>query len=714
MDEDEFGGTKANAFTLTRSGDLSGELTVSYSVGGSATAGSDYTTLSGTATFAAGSATRTVAVSPVDDSVAEPTETIVLTVLSGTGYTVGATGTATLNLFDNETPVVSISATNTGEGTATGGFTFTRIGDLSGALAVTYTVSGTATATTDYTALSGTANFTAGSDRVEVRVEAIGDNTVDDGETVIATLTGAGSSYTIDSSAGAATVVIADQALTVSVERLSDGEEGVGGGTFRFTRSGDISAELTITYTVTGTATSGSDFTALSGSVTFLAGSAQTDVPVSVTDDATVEQTETVVVTIPESSSYQLGNASDALFIRDNDTRRVYWNSTSSTDWTVGANWSTGTVPLDTDDVYISGSNRASITNLGSGLTSLAGLHFLNGYAGTATLANALSVGTFEMTTGTLDQPSARNLTVTSALLWSGGTLNATDSGAVVNVSGAAGVIDPPDTGSMAIASTLNVLNGAAVTLLGGTLHFIGGSGFYIAQQGKVTAYVANSNTDVATTGGSTETMFHVETTGSLRVTKKDNGYTGGVDFSVPILNRGTFTVVDGIHFTVKGHVNGEASRPSIEHHSGTWLVGSGSNFVTEFGVKMSGGEFSVKAEKANPVAGIKGDFTLAGGSIFFLGGSTGYAHLVVDGKMTWSGGAWLPSVDRVGYPVGHANHGLPEADQLIVKGAMKVTGGSLSPQIPNFNVTTGKNTWTILSAESIDGAPPALAPALF
>jgi hypothetical protein len=155
----------------------------------------------------------------------------------------------------------------------------------------------------------------------------VGDNTADDGETVIATLTGGGSTYTIDSVAGAATVTIADQPLTVSVERWTDGEENVSDAVFRFTRAGDLTSSLTVSYTSTGTATSGTDFTALSGTITFAEDEDEAYLTVSITDDATAEQTETIVVTLDTSSSYELGNASDALFVRDNDRRQVRWIS---------------------------------------------------------------------------------------------------------------------------------------------------------------------------------------------------------------------------------------------------------------------------------------------------------------------------------------------------------------------------------------------------
>jgi hypothetical protein len=84
------------AYTFSRTGSTSAELTVNYSVGGSATLGTDYTGINAagstkTITFAAGSAAATVTVDPTTDSTVEPDETVALSIASGSGYTIGTT-----------------------------------------------------------------------------------------------------------------------------------------------------------------------------------------------------------------------------------------------------------------------------------------------------------------------------------------------------------------------------------------------------------------------------------------------------------------------------------------------------------------------------------------------------------------------------------------------------------------------------------------------
>jgi pimeloyl-ACP methyl ester carboxylesterase len=75
---------------------------VNYTLSGTATKGTDYNNLTGTVSFAAGAATALVNINTIDDTLAEGSETVILTLGTGTGYTVGATNTATVTIADNE------------------------------------------------------------------------------------------------------------------------------------------------------------------------------------------------------------------------------------------------------------------------------------------------------------------------------------------------------------------------------------------------------------------------------------------------------------------------------------------------------------------------------------------------------------------------------------------------------------------------------------
>jgi len=100
--------------------------------------------------------------------------------------------------------------------------------------------------------------------------------------------------------------------------------EGGPSGMLQFTRYSDTGEPVDVFYSVGGSATSGVDFTALSGTVSFAQDQYEVDVPVYVTDDSIAEFDEAVVVTLLEDPAYQLDmNDQATIIIHDNDTPLV-------------------------------------------------------------------------------------------------------------------------------------------------------------------------------------------------------------------------------------------------------------------------------------------------------------------------------------------------------------------------------------------------------
>ncbi len=89
-------------YTFTRTGPTTNPLVVNYSIGGSATNGTDYGLIGTSITFATGSATATLSVDPIGDSVVEPDETVVLTLLANDAYTVGTPGAVTGTITNDD------------------------------------------------------------------------------------------------------------------------------------------------------------------------------------------------------------------------------------------------------------------------------------------------------------------------------------------------------------------------------------------------------------------------------------------------------------------------------------------------------------------------------------------------------------------------------------------------------------------------------------
>ena len=99
-------GQDPGTFTLTRTGATGQSLTVTYTIGGSATpkgqAGADHdVSASGTVSFPAGQSSTTLTITPINDSTYENPETVEISLSAAANYTLG-TATANIVIRDND------------------------------------------------------------------------------------------------------------------------------------------------------------------------------------------------------------------------------------------------------------------------------------------------------------------------------------------------------------------------------------------------------------------------------------------------------------------------------------------------------------------------------------------------------------------------------------------------------------------------------------
>jgi hypothetical protein len=128
-------------FTISRGTETSGNLTVIYSVSGTASSDDYAENLTGSATISNGYTSTIITITPVDDSTDENDETVILTLSSGTGYTIRSPSSATVTIADNDTTTyedmiafwafeegsgttAEDSTTNNNDGTLTNGAAF--------------------------------------------------------------------------------------------------------------------------------------------------------------------------------------------------------------------------------------------------------------------------------------------------------------------------------------------------------------------------------------------------------------------------------------------------------------------------------------------------------------------------------------------------------------------------------------------------------------
>lgn len=330
-------------FTVTRTGTgaaIAEDLKVSFTIAGTATKTTDYAAFDGFVIIPAGSTTKTITVTPVDDSTVEANETVIVTLAAGATYTVGSDKAATVTIAENDKPTVTLTGTDTkaAEPSDKGTLTFTRNGPTTEALEVSYSVDGTADADDDYTELEGTVTIPVGKSSITVTIETKDDTDVEGSETVIIS-TDSDSAYIVDGDKDEATVTITDNekptvTLTVTDDKAdedgeSEEEDSAGTATFKFARTGPTTENLDVFYTITGTSKTGTDTTdVLTGKITIPSGSANKTLTITGKDDDAFEGNETLILTMKAGTTYTVGtDKTGTATIVDNDLPMVSMTS---------------------------------------------------------------------------------------------------------------------------------------------------------------------------------------------------------------------------------------------------------------------------------------------------------------------------------------------------------------------------------------------------
>ncbi len=340
--------------TLSRTGATGAALSVNYSVSGTATNGVDYTSLSGTVSIPVGSLSTVVAISSINDTASETLETVTLQTTANAAYVINpSAASATVSVVDDDLQILSVAATDdvaveknlTVPGTAadTATFMISRAGDTTLPLTVYYAVAGsisggvaTALHGVDYETLPGVLIIPAGQTSAAVTIIPRWDGIGEGSESVTLQLGAGPTNYQLGANNTASiTIQDAGDPPYVEVIGIDNAVEGASPtlGRFRFSLKGSSATPVTVNYTVSGSATSGTDFTALPGTVS-ISGNGINVVEVAVTplNEALGEDLESIIVSITPSASYGIYAPSSSAMIqlRDDDQPTVYADASSS------------------------------------------------------------------------------------------------------------------------------------------------------------------------------------------------------------------------------------------------------------------------------------------------------------------------------------------------------------------------------------------------
>lgn len=295
------------------------EVSIPYSLSGTATAGDDYSNFTASPiVIAAGSREATIQGTVVDDSLDEGRETVVITLGTPTNATLGANDTHTLTIQDDDPlPTLSVADVTVTEGdadTVNAVFTVSLSAASGRAVSVAYATSdGSArTADGDYQARSGTLSFAAGETTKTVTVPVQGDTRDEADETFELGLSDP-SNATVTTNSATGTITDDDPlpGLSIADASQAEGDSGTRDLQFSVQLSAASGRDITVAYaTSDGTATTAdSDYNAASGTLTFAAGETQKTIEVSIVGDTRNEADETFEVTLSNPAQATLDQA---------------------------------------------------------------------------------------------------------------------------------------------------------------------------------------------------------------------------------------------------------------------------------------------------------------------------------------------------------------------------------------------------------------------
>lgn len=390
---------------LTQSAEATADTVVTYSVGGTASSGSDYAPVSGTATIPAGSTGTTITIPVIDDSLLEVSESVSLTLTSisssSPGVTIDSSATSSLvNILDNEDANATLSATTDGDEDGPASVVFTVTLDTVNTTGAPITFefddlgTGTATPTADYVAIAADAQIIVpdGSTTGTITIDVVDDGIFESTETLVAQISSPSlASVTIGTATATADIIDSTPATLSIAATDASKPEGNGGNTaftFTVTRFGSTTGIVSVDYAVTGSgalSANPDDFagTFPNGTIEFSDGESAKVVTINVSGDTDVEADEGFTVSLSNPSSFaSIADSTAEGLIADDDAPPVVQSIIASQSFISGADpfsftvtFSESVAGVDVDDfdvvqsAGVTGAQVSSVSDQGDGIS---------------------------------------------------------------------------------------------------------------------------------------------------------------------------------------------------------------------------------------------------------------------------------------------------------------------------------------------------------
>lgn len=485
-------------FTITTDQVSASNITVQYATSdGTATAGSDYTSTSGTATITAGASTTTFNVPILADTTDEANETATITLSNPTLATISdASGTLTIT-DDDAAPSLTIADVTVSEAAGTATMTVSLSAVSGQDISVTYATSnGTATAGSDYTSTSGTLSITAGNSSGTFTVPITSDSTDENNETITVTISSPTNASISDATA-TLTITDDDAAPSLSIADAASSDESAVSTSLTVSLSAASAKTITVDYaTSDGTATAGSDYTATSGTLTFAAGDTSKTIDVAVLADTTFEGDETVTITISNPSNASISDATATFTItEDDDGPSLSVNDVSVTEANTTATFTVSMTPASASAVTVAYATSNVTATAGTDYTAASGSLTFNAGDTSKTVAITIAADSLDEVneTATLTLSNAVNASISDAT----GTLTINDDDDEPSLS-INDVSVAESAGAATLTVTLSAASGKDVTFS------------YATSNGTATAgsdYTATSGSYTISTGDTTQAI---------------------------------------------------------------------------------------------------------------------------------------------------------------------------------------------------------------
>ncbi|MES2682807.1 MAG: Calx-beta domain-containing protein [Pseudomonadota bacterium] len=320
----------AATLTATLSVPSGQDVTVNLAYTGTATSGTDYSGASSIVIPAGASGNAaSITLTATNDTADEADETFTVDIDSATNATEATAQQASGLISDDDGPTVAL--TLGGSPLAENGGTATLTATLSAVspqpVSVNLAYSGTATNGTDYTGGLGSIVIAAGSTSGTITLTATADGDDEADETVLVDISSVANASE-DGTQQASGVISDDDGPSVSIGNASvvEGSNGTTTLSLPLTLSAASAQDVTVSYsTSNGSATGGSDYTAVaSGTATIAANSGTSgSISITVASDLIDELDETLTVTLGAATNATLGTASAIGTISDDDTATI-------------------------------------------------------------------------------------------------------------------------------------------------------------------------------------------------------------------------------------------------------------------------------------------------------------------------------------------------------------------------------------------------------